>query len=96
MGDYTMSGKPRWACDMCGMYSSRKYSVKRHIENLHDGNGNIVSFIDYIAGRRNGVYFPNPVPNYLLKQTQTAVPQTSPLDVMKDELFRTALRKSFR
>ena len=39
------------------MYSSRKYSVKRHIENLHNGLGNIISFIDYIAGRRQGVYF---------------------------------------
>ena len=81
---------------MCGMYSSRKYSVKRHIENLHNGIGNIVSFIDYIAGRRQGIYFPNPIPNYLVKQTQTVAPNSRPLDVMKDELFRTALRKSFR
>ena len=70
-GVYTLSGKPRWACAMCGMYSSRKYSVKRHINNLHDGIGNIVSFIDYIAGRRQGFYFPNPIPSYLVKQTQT-------------------------
>ncbi|MGC1131427.1 MAG: hypothetical protein WA941_01285 [Nitrososphaeraceae archaeon] len=86
-----MSGKPRWACAMCGMYSSRKFSVKRHITNLHDGIGNIVSFIDYIAGRRQGVYYPNLIPNYLLK-SQPPLPKTSPLDVMKDELFRTALR----
>ena len=95
MGVYTLSGKPRWACAMCGMYSSRKFSVKRHINNLHDGIGNIVSFIDYIACRRNGTYFPNPIPNYLVKQTQTVAPNNRPLDVMKDELFRTALRKSF-
>jgi hypothetical protein len=75
------------------MYSSRKYSVKRHIENLHDGLANIVSFVDYIAGRRKGVYYPNPIPSYLLKHTQTAVPKTSPLDIMKDELLRAALRK---
>ena len=93
MGVYTMSGKPRWACAMCGMYSSRRYSVKRHIENLHNGIGNIVSFIDYIAGRRQGVYFPNPIPNYLIKQTQTTASKTRPLDVMKDEIFRTVLRK---
>ena len=96
MGVYTMSGKPRWACAMCGMYSSRKFSVKRHIINLHNGIGNIVSFIDYISGRRQGVYFPNPIPNYLLKQTQPTVPKASPFDAMKDELFRIALRKSFR
>jgi hypothetical protein len=97
MGVYIMSGKPRWACAMCGMYSSRKCSVKRHIENLHDGIENIVSFIDYIAGRRQGVYYPNSVPNYLLKQTQmAATPKNRPLDVMRDEFFRTALRRSFR
>jgi hypothetical protein len=83
-------------CAMCGMYSSRKYSVKRHIENLHNGIGNVVSFIDYIAGRRQGVYFPNPIPNYLLKQTQRIAPKTNPMDIMKDELFRSALRKNFR
>ena len=90
-----MSGKPRWACALCGMYSSRKCSVKRHIENLHDGLGNIVSFIDYIAGRRQGVYFPNPIPNYLVKQTQTqtAAPKNRPFDIMKDEMFRAILRK---
>jgi hypothetical protein len=85
-----MSGKPRWACAICGMYSSRKYSVKRHIENLHNGLGNIISFIDYITGRHQGVYFPNLVPHYLVKQTQSAARKTSPLDVMKDELFRAA------
>jgi hypothetical protein len=93
MGVYTLSGKPRWACAMCGMYSSRKYSVKRHIINLHGGLANIVSFIDYIAGRRNGIYFPNPIPNYLMKQSQTAASTTRPADIMKYEIFRTVLRK---
>jgi hypothetical protein len=93
MGVYTLSGKPRWACAMCGMYSSRKYSVKRHIENLHNGIGNIVSFIDYIAGRRQGVYFPNLIPSYRIKQTQTAASTIRPADVMKDEIFRAVLRK---
>jgi hypothetical protein len=92
-GVYTLSGKPRWACAMCGMYSSRKYSVKRHIENLHNGLANIVSFIDYIAGRRQGVYFPNPLPNYLIKYSQAAATTARPMDVMKDEMFRAVLRK---
>jgi hypothetical protein len=69
---------------MCGMYSSRKFSVKRHIENLHNGIGNIVSFIDYITGRQQGVYFPNLIPNYLLKQNQTNAPKTNSLDAMKE------------
>lgn len=96
MGVYTLSAKPRWACAMCGMYSSRKYSVRRHINNLHDGIGNIVSFIDYVAGRRQGVYFPNPIPSYMTKQIQQTAPNPRPVDIMKDEFFRTALRKSFR
>jgi hypothetical protein len=72
--------------------SSRKYSIKRHIENLHDGIGNIVSFIDYIVGRRQGVYFPNLIPSYLMKQSQTTASTTRPADVMKDEIFRAVLR----
>ena len=69
--------------------------MKRHIENIHDGLGNIVSLIDYIGGRRQGVYFPNPIPNYLVKQTQTqtAAPKNRPFDIMKDEMFRAILRK---
>ena len=93
---YILSGKPIWACAICGMYSSRKYTVKRHIINLHNGLANIISFIDYISGRRQGVYFPNPIPNYLTKLTKTKAPTTSPLDILKDELFRTTLRKNFR
>ena len=85
-GVYSLSGKPIWACAICCTYSSRKCSVKRHIENLYDDLGNIVSFIDYIAGRRQGVYFPNPIPNCLVKQTQTqtAAPKNGPFNVMRD------------
>jgi hypothetical protein len=93
MGVYTLSGKPKWACAMCGMYSSRKCSVKRHINNLHNGIGNIVSYIDYIAGRRQSVYFPNPIPNHTMKQSQTIASMVRPADVMKDEIFRAVLRK---
>jgi len=83
---------------MCGMYSSRKYSVKRHIANVHNGLAPIVSFIDYLAGRRQATYyFPNPIPTYLTKQVSqsqtTAGPR--PTEILKDELFRTALRKRF-
>jgi hypothetical protein len=92
-----MSGKPRWACSACGMYSSRRSSVKRHVVNIHNGLSFVISFADYIAGRRQGVYFPNPIPSYLTKQqfqSETAA-TTRPLDVMIDELLRTVLRKRF-
>jgi hypothetical protein len=40
------------------MYSSRKSSVKRHIQNIHAGNALYVSFVDYLAGRKLGIYWP--------------------------------------
>jgi hypothetical protein len=82
---------------MCGMYSSRRSSVKRHVENIHNGLSFVVSFIDYIAGRRQGVYFPNPIPSYLAKKQFQSEPAVTsrPVDVMKDEMLRAALRKRF-
>ena len=50
-------GKPNWAWVSCGMYSSRKSSVKRHIQNIHSGNANFVSFVDYLAGRKLETYW---------------------------------------
>jgi hypothetical protein len=52
--------KPNWACSTCGMLSSRRYSVQRHIRNLHEGNGIEVSYVDYMEGRLMGIYNPNP------------------------------------
>ena len=93
---FSMGSKPRWACATCGMYSSRKYSVRRHIANVHNGLSYILSFVDYLAGRRQATYyFPNPIPNYMMKQ-QVQSPTTAttrPGEILKDELFRTTLRK---
>jgi hypothetical protein len=50
--------KPNWACSICGMYSNRKSSVKRHILNLHNGNASLVPFVEYIVGRTSGLYSP--------------------------------------
>jgi hypothetical protein len=49
------------------MYSSRKSSVKRHIQNIHSGNANFVSFVDYLAGRKSGYYWPSLPPTYQKK-----------------------------
>lgn len=38
------------------MWSSRKYSVSRHISTVHGGNGLLVPFMDYLDGRIRGVY----------------------------------------
>jgi len=42
------------------MSSSRKSSVKRHIKNynIHNGVGQIISFIEYSFARREGRYQP--------------------------------------
>jgi len=40
----------------CAMYSSRKSSVKRHIQNIRAGNANFVSFVDYLVGRNMSLY----------------------------------------
>ena len=63
-------GKPNWACAACGMYSSRKSSVKRHIQNIHAGNANFVSFVDYLVGRNMGLYWPCLSPTYQKKEQQ--------------------------
>lgn len=58
-----MTSKPNWACVVCGMYSSRKYSVKRHIRTVH-GSGPIIRYIDYITGRQAGYYAPGTFPSF--------------------------------
>jgi hypothetical protein len=58
-----MGSKPNWACVNCGMYSSRKSSVKRHIRTLHE-SGHIVSFTDYLVGRQAGFYPFGPFPSF--------------------------------
>ena len=83
-----------WSCADCGMYSSRKYSVERHIQNLHNGNGQIVSFVDYIAGRQAGIYPHGLPPTYVKKNSVTGIPKTSPMAIMQKELFKALAWKS--
>jgi hypothetical protein len=55
-GQECIMNKPKWVCIDCGMWSSRKYSVKRHILNVHGGISVAVPFIEYIIGRHTGVF----------------------------------------
>jgi hypothetical protein len=64
------------------MYSSRKSSVKRHIQNIHMGNANYVSFVDYLAGRKMGLYWPVLPPTYQKKNRN----QVDYLNVMSKEV----------
>jgi hypothetical protein len=74
------------------MYSSRKSSVKRHIQNIHSGNANFVSFADYLAGRKSGFYWPSIPPTYQRKNADTNKKIDS-FSVMKEELLRQCVRK---
>ena len=46
------------------MYSGRRSSVERHVKNLHKGKGIAIPFIEYLVGRRNGLYSPGQQPTY--------------------------------
>jgi hypothetical protein len=91
--------KPNWVCISCGMWSSRKYSVKRHILTVHGGYSLMVSFIEYIVGRQTGIYHPTfPAAPTNHRDVQSREPKQTPghFDIFKDELTREAARKYFR
>lgn len=81
--------KPNWACGTCGMYSSRKYSVQRHIKNLHKGRGYLLSFVDYLVGRQMGYYHWNSKPTY-----QKTKPDYSA--IVEEEVWRERARINVR
>jgi len=43
------------------MSSSRRFSVVRHIQNIHKGKGLPIPFVEYLIGRRDGKYLPREV-----------------------------------
>ncbi|HEU4823883.1 MAG TPA: hypothetical protein VFS97_10710 [Nitrososphaeraceae archaeon] len=94
--------KPNWVCVGCGMWSSRKYSVQRHISKVHDGYSMMVPFTEYIVGRQTGLYLPpkqaaSPVsPGIKSRESE----KNSPLDTMTSEFWkemgREAARRNFQ
>jgi hypothetical protein len=83
--------KPNWACSSCGMYSSRRWSVERHILNLHNGNSNVVPFVDYLVGRKSGFYLPKFRPIFVKKNATKTV---TVVDTFKDELLKVFASKA--
>lgn len=71
------------------MFSSRRYNVQRHVNTLHKGYGNIVSFVDYLLGRYWGIYRPNMRPTYQRKDENK-------MDIMNEEYLRQIARESAR
>jgi hypothetical protein len=82
--------KPNWACSECGMYSSRRWSVERHILNLHNGSGNVVPFVDYLVGRQSGFYLPKSRPTFVRNNATKTV---TVMDTLKDELVKAVTTK---
>ena len=52
-------GRPSYVCATCSEHFTRKYSAKRHNQNIHNGAAEIVRLIDYLAGRSSGQYMPD-------------------------------------
>jgi hypothetical protein len=76
------------------MYSSRKSSVKRHIQNIHGGNANFVSFVDYLAGRKSGLYWPALPPTYQKKNNETNNKKSADyMNIMSEEVWRELIRQ---
>jgi hypothetical protein len=73
------------------MYSSRKSSVKRHIQNIHGGNANFVSFVDYLASRKSGIYWPVLPPTYQKKNNEPN--KVDYLNIMSEEVLRQRIRQ---
>jgi hypothetical protein len=88
--------KPNWVCISCGMRSSRKYSVKRHISTVHGGYSRMVSFIEYIVGRQTGIYRP-PFPAAPTdgRDVQSRKPKQTPsrFEIFNDEYWREKARE---
>ena len=80
--------KANWICSICGMYSNRKSSVKRHITNQHDGEASLVPFIEYMVGRNSGLYSP-PKPSIPLPPSFSFIPTQIPRNQNKEK--RTAV-----
>ena len=90
-----MISKPNWACFICGMYSSRKYSVKRHVQNVH-GNGPILRYIDYITGRQAGYYAASSFPFFETKAQPEDDPTKLKTHAFQEGFWSEAGRTAFR
>lgn len=90
--------KPNWVCVECGMWSSRRYSVKQHISNVHNGFSMMVSFTEYVVGRQTGIYRPPiPVAPAVGRDMKSkGSERTGPLDTMFAEFWKEMGRDAAR
>jgi hypothetical protein len=82
--------KPNWVCSDCGMWSTRKFSVKRHITTQHKGYAFLVPYIDYLVGRQSGLYPPAAQPEYQYKESK------KPHEIFSEEFWKEKARIAAR
>jgi hypothetical protein len=87
--------KPNWVCSVCGMWSNRKFSVKRHIANKHNGNALLIAFIDYLVGRQSGLYLPSSLPPSFQPAYQKKEEKTY-LEIFNEEYWKEKARIAAR
>jgi hypothetical protein len=90
-----MTSKPNWACGICGMNSSRRYSVERHIHNVH-GSGSVLRYIDYVTGRQAGYYDPGSFPSFIKKAEPERDLTKLRIDAFEEGYWSEAGRNAFR
>lgn len=90
-----MSSKPNWACGACGMFSSRKSSVKRHIQNVH-ASAQLVRYIDYLTGRQAGYYAPVSFPSFIKKAEHQSDPTKLKTDAFQQGFWSEMGRAAYR
>jgi len=49
-------GRLTYVCASCSEHFTRRYSATRHNLTIHDGRGEIVPLLEYIVGRKIGLY----------------------------------------
>jgi hypothetical protein len=51
--------RPAYVCATCSEHFTRRYSATRHNLTIHNGIGEIVTYIEYLVGRNSGRYRPS-------------------------------------
>ncbi len=60
---------------------------------MHGGNANFVSFVDYLAGRKSGSYWPVLPPIYQKQNNETNNKKINYMNIMSEELWRQCIRQ---
>lgn len=87
--------KSNWACDHCGMTSSRKESVMRHIANprIHNGRAQAIPYTDYLAGLRDGIYSPTTAHLYRMRSLSNQAPDEQFGESLSDRIEKKVEEK---